>query len=77
MSFFHSMNIFQNLFQKVSTPHSEIAIIYRNNSSADGIEANLREFSIPAKRKGGMSFFDSVEVKFILDILVMQISITI
>ena len=62
------------LISKSSTPHAEIAIIYRNNSSADGIEANLREFSIPAKRKGGMSFFDAVEVKFILDVLVMQLS---
>ncbi len=57
-----------------STAHSDIAIIFRNNSSADGIEANLREYGIPAKRKGGMSFFDSVEVKFVLDILVMQLS---
>ena len=31
------MNIFLNLFQK-ETPHSEIAIIYRNNSSADGMK---------------------------------------
>ncbi len=62
------------LISKSSTPHSEIAIIFRNNSSADGIEANLREYGIPAKRKGGMSFFDSVEVKFVLDILVMQLS---
>ena len=62
------------LISQSSTPHNEIAIIFRNNSSADGIEANLREFSIPAKRKGGMSFFDSVEIKFILDILVMQIT---
>lgn len=62
------------LIAKSSTEHNEIAIIFRNNSSADGIEANLREFEIPAKRKGSMSFFDSVEVKFILDILVMQVS---
>jgi len=62
------------LISKSTTPHNEIAIIYRNNSSADGIEANLREYEIPAKRKGGMSFFDSVEIKFILDILVMQLS---
>ncbi len=61
------------LISKSSTPHNEIAIIFRNNSSADGIEANLREYGIPAKRKGGMSFFDSVEVKFVLDILVMQL----
>ncbi|APW64981.1 MULTISPECIES: ATP-dependent helicase [Arcobacteraceae] len=62
------------LISKSQTPHNDIAIIYRNNSSADGIEANLREYEIPAKRKGGMSFFDSVEVKFILDVLVMQMS---
>ena len=51
------MNIFQNLSQKSSTEHSEIAIIYRNNSSADGIEANLREFGIPAKEKVGNELF--------------------
>jgi DNA helicase II / ATP-dependent DNA helicase PcrA len=62
------------LISESTTPHNDIAIIYRNNSSADGIEANLREYEIPAKRKGGMSFFDSVEIKFILDILVMQMS---
>ena len=62
------------LISQSKTPHNDIAIIYRNNSSADGIEANLREYEIPAKRKGGMSFFDSVEIKFILDILVMQMS---
>ena len=62
------------LISKSQTPHNDIAIIYRNNSSADGIEANLREYEIPAKRKGGMSFFDSVEIKFILDVLVMQMS---
>lgn len=62
------------LISKSENPHDEIAIIYRNNSSADGIEANLREFAIPARRKGGMSFFDSVEIKFVLDVLVMQLS---
>ena len=62
------------LISQSTTPHNDIAIIYRNNSSADGIEANLREYEIPAKRKGGMSFFDSVEIKFILDVLVMQMS---
>ncbi len=71
---FSQYQYISELISKSSTPHSEIAVIYRNNSSADGIEANLREFSIPAKRKGGMSFFDSVEVKFLLDVLVMQIT---
>ncbi|OCL95417.1 ATP-dependent helicase [Aliarcobacter thereius] len=63
-----------SLISKTSTPYSDIAIIYRNNSSADGIEANLRELGIPAKRKGGMSFFDSVEVKYILDVLTLQVN---
>src|SRR5574344_2211070 len=71
---FSQYEYISQLISKSSTPHNEIAIIYRNNSSADGIEANLREFSIPAKRKGGMSFFDSIEVKVLLDILVLQIS---
>jgi len=62
------------LISKSTTLHKDIAIIYRNNSSADGIEANLREFNIQAKRKGGMSFFDSIEIKFILDVLVLQVS---
>lgn len=62
------------LISKTQTPHNDIAIIYRNNSSADGIEANLREIGIAAKRKGGHSFFDSIEVKYILDLLVLQVS---
>lgn len=48
--------IAQNI-KKSNTPHNEIAIIYRNNSTADGIEATLREYGIPSKRKGGNSFF--------------------
>lgn len=61
------------LIQESSTPHNDIAIIYRNNSSADGVEVNLREYGIPAKRKGGRSFFDAVEVKYIIDMLVLQL----
>ena len=71
---FQQYHHISTLISKSTTPHNEMAIIYRNNSSADGIEANLREYGIPAKRKGGMSFFDSVEVKFVLDVLVMQLS---
>ena len=59
------------LISQSLTPHDEIAIIFRNNSSADGIEVNLREYDIPARRKGGHSFFDSLEVKFILDIMTL------
>ena len=71
---FNQYHHISDLISKTTTPHNEIAVIFRNNSSADGIEANLREFGIPAKRKGGMSFFDSVEVKFVIDILVMQLT---
>ncbi|CAA6800722.1 MAG: ATP-dependent DNA helicase UvrD/PcrA/Rep, epsilon proteobacterial type 1 [uncultured Campylobacterales bacterium] len=49
-----------------NTPKDKIAIIFRNNSSADGIEASLRNLGIECKRKGGRSLFDSREVKFIL-----------
>jgi DNA helicase-2/ATP-dependent DNA helicase PcrA len=56
---------------KSTTPHSDIAVIYRNNSSADGIEANLRDLGIKSKRKGGHSFFDSREIKLVLDILIL------
>ncbi|KAB0591287.1 ATP-dependent helicase [Campylobacter lari] len=41
----------------------EIAVIFRNNSSADGVEVALRELGIASKRKGGGSFFESLEVK--------------
>ena len=60
-----------NNIKASSTKKEHIAIIYRNNSSADGIEANLRQLSIPCKRKGGHSFFDSKEIKFVLDIMTL------
>ena len=56
------------------TPHEEIAVIFRNNSSADGIEVGLRELDIPCKRKGGTSFFDAREVKAILDLYTLLIN---
>lgn len=70
---FSQYHYISELISKSNTPHEDIAVIYRNNSSADGVEANLREYGISVKRKGGLSFFDSVEIKFILDMLVMQI----
>ncbi len=57
-----------------TTPNEEIAVIFRNNSSADGIEVGLRELDIPCKRKGGTSFFDSKEVKAILDLYTLLIN---
>ena len=55
-------------------PNDQIAVIFRNNSSADGIEACLREVGIPCKRKGGTSFFDAKEIKFLLDILSLMVN---
>ena len=49
-------------------PNDDIAVIFRNNASADGIEASLRELGISCKRKGGTSFFDAREIKFLLDL---------
>ncbi len=48
--------------------YENIAVLFRNNSSGDGIEASLREVGIPSKRKGSRSFFDSKEVSAMLDI---------
>ena len=56
------------------TPKEDIAVIFRNNSSADGIEVGLRELNIPCKRKGGTSFFDSREVKAILDFYTLLVN---
>jgi len=56
------------------TPQEEMAVIFRNNSSADGIEVGLRELGIPCKRKGGTSFFDSREVKAVLDLYTLLVN---
>jgi len=63
---------YQAIAQKIKlsmTPHEEIAVIFRNNASADGVEASLREHGINCKRKGGVSFFESKEIKVILNLL--------
>ncbi|TLD85096.1 ATP-dependent helicase [Helicobacter sp. MIT 11-5569] len=57
-----------NKIKLSNRPYQEIAVIFRNNSSADGIEASLREIGIPTKRKGGVSFFDSKEVVYMLNL---------
>ncbi|WP_104697582.1 MULTISPECIES: ATP-dependent helicase [unclassified Helicobacter] len=62
---------YQEIAKKIATGNpnfEEVAIIFRNNASADGCEASLRELGIPSKRKGGLSFFDTKEVALILDI---------
>ncbi len=59
------------MIKQSNTSYEEIAIIFRNNSSADGLEASLRELNIPCKRKGSRSFFEAREIKVILDILTL------
>jgi DNA helicase-2/ATP-dependent DNA helicase PcrA len=65
--------IAQNI-AKSTTKKDDIAIIYRNNSSADGIEVNLRDLGIDCKRKGGHSFFDAKEIKAMLDVITLMIN---
>ncbi len=62
------------LIKQSLTSYEDIAVIFRNNSSADGIEASLRELNIPCRRKGGTSFFDAKEVRFILDIVAIIVN---
>lgn len=48
---------------------SEIAVIFRNNTSSDFIETHLREFGIKCKKKGAKSFFESREITLFIDML--------
>jgi DNA helicase II / ATP-dependent DNA helicase PcrA len=59
---------------KSATDKEEIAVIFRNNASADGMEATLREMGIPCRRRGGTSFFDSKEIKALLDIYTLLVN---
>ncbi len=59
---------------KSFAPNDDIAVIFRNNSSADGIEASLREAGIPCRRKGGKSFFEAREIKFLLDLVSLLVN---
>ncbi|RUM55437.1 MAG: ATP-dependent helicase, partial [Nautilia sp.] len=68
----NTINQYKDIAQKIyvsNTKKEEIAVLFRNNSSADGIELYLREKGIPSKRKGGVGFFDTKEIKVTLDIL--------
>ena len=68
---------YQSIAQSIKhthVPNDSIAVIFRNNSSADGIEASLRETGIPCRRKGGTSFFDAKEIKFLLDLLSLLVN---
>lgn len=54
--------------QESKISHNNIAVIYRNNSSADSFEAILRLYKIKAQRKGGNSFFDRMEIRLLCDL---------
>jgi len=60
--------------KRSTTPNEKMAVIFRNNSSADGIEASLRDLGLPCKRKGGTSFFEAKEIKFLLDMLSLMVN---
>ena len=68
---------YQSIAQSIKqthVPNDQIAVIFRNNSSADGVEASLREYGIKCKRKGGTSFFDAKEIKFLLDLMALLVN---
>ena len=71
---FEQYQAISNGIKTTHLPNEQIAVIFRNNASADGIEASLRELGIPCKRKGGSSFFEAKEVKFLLDLLVLLVN---
>ena len=56
------------------TSKEEIAVIFRNNASADGIEAALRQRGITCKRKGSRSLFDMKEIQALFDLLAILIN---
>jgi len=63
---------YQQIAKKIkysSTNLENIAVLFRNNSSADGIEASLRELGISCKRKGSIGFFETKEIKSLLNII--------
>ena len=71
---FDQYQAISHLIKESSLPNDQTAVIFRNNASADGIEASLRELGIPCRRKGGTSFFEAKEVKFLLDLLALLVN---
>jgi DNA helicase-2/ATP-dependent DNA helicase PcrA len=71
---FEQYQAISTMIQHSGSSYDQIAVIFRNNASADGIEGSLRELGIPCRRKGGNSFFDAKEVKFLLDLLTLLVN---
>ncbi len=57
------------IISSLKVPSDEIAVIFRNNSSADGVEIALKELGIASKRKGSGSFFESREIKSLISLV--------
>ena len=57
------------IISSLKVPSDEIAVIFRNNSSADGVEIALKELGIASKRKGSGSFFESREIKALISLV--------
>ena len=71
-----SFNLPEEQYEKIAeiiankeTKFSEIAILYRNNSSADKMEAELKSLNIDTVRYDSSSFFDIDEVGYTINIL--------
>ena len=71
---FDQYHAITEMIKRTSTNHEEIAVIFRNNSTADGIEAAMREQGVACRRRGGTSFFDAKEIKAILDIYTLMVN---
>lgn len=66
--------IAEKISQNTNISHDEVAIIFRNNSSADGMEIALKEKGIKSRRKGGISFFENIEIKAVLDLFAILVN---
>lgn len=77
LSFDESFEQYEHIAQMILTSgvsFENIAVIFRNNSSADGLEVALRERGIASVRKGSGSFFESLEVKAFCAMLALVIN---
>ncbi|MDA3947153.1 MAG: ATP-dependent helicase [Helicobacteraceae bacterium] len=71
---FDQYHAITEMIKASSTDREDIAVIFRNNSTADGIEAAMREQGVACRRRGGTSFFDAKEIKAILDIYTLMVN---
>jgi len=71
---FDQYHAITEMIKASSTDREDIAVIFRNNSTADGIEAAMREQDVACRRRGGTSFFDAKEIKAILDIYTLMVN---